>query len=179
MCLGFLIHIVWIVGVCYLSILFSLMSSGKAEDHGISDLSTSSLILSSWANSCSRRYLKYSYGFKPFALVVSAILYNIPLVLAPLDEAVICQLCFPTQKLRMLRSASELSSGIIPLDKNSLRYFSWFIAYFRALYVASVTVLSTYSFAQSKKSSTRGFIFSWRYANRSSSGASFLSLSSW
>ena len=109
------------LSVCQLSgwqiflylLLFFLQLSGSASDQGISYFSSSSGTFSlGYLESSFSRYVKYSQGFSWFAFALSAMLYRRALAEASRTESMMCQECFPTQKLLMLLSASLLSRGI-------------------------------------------------------------------
>ena len=111
-----------LAGFSYL-VLFFLHLSGNASDQVISFFSSSSRTFSlGYLRSSFSRYVKYSQGFSWFAFALSTMLYRRALAEAPRTESMMCQECFPTQKLLMLISASLLSRGIKASRKYTRRY---------------------------------------------------------
>lgn len=126
-----LYHRVKTARICYLLLFFSGLwqYSGRFGDHG----SRSSQKLRSVSSICFgisvRRYSKYSYGFRLFALAVSAMLYMMALDFAPAMVSIITQFFFPIQKPRIDCSAALLSIETSPSSRNTFRYFSWLRQY--------------------------------------------------
>lgn len=98
---------------------------GNSGDHGIRSSSENvlSFFCKTLLGNSVRRYSKYWYSFKLFALAVSAMLYATALAWAPATVSITFQFFLPTQNGRIARSHAELLIGISPVSRNALRYF--------------------------------------------------------